>query len=158
MPHVAGHGTQRKKKTKKKATSSGGPSPHGGFSSPPPSSTQVSNTQASLPPSMGFQPQNIDPGFQQALQTYTAPVQPSSGTSYQNLVNQGVTNQNQLAAASMMDAGITNLSGYTGGQFGNQAAAAQQAAGVTPLNILAQTIPPPDDKDDDTKVYDKDDE
>ena len=158
MPHVAGHGTQRKKKTKKKTTSSGGPSPHGGFSSPPPSSTQVSNTQASLPPSMGFQPQNIDPGFQQALKTYTPPKKPSSGTSYQNLVNQGVTNPNQLAAASMMDAGITNLSGYTGGQFGNQAAAAQQAAGVTPLNILAQTIPPPDDKDDEAKVDDKDDE
>ena len=158
MPHVAGHGTQRKNKTKKKATSSGGPSPHGGFSSPPPSSTQVSNTQASLPPSMGFQPQNIDPGFQQALKTYTPPKQPSSGTSYQNLVNQGVTNPNQLAAASMMDAGITNLSGYTGGQFGNQAAAAQQAAGFTPLNIQAQTVLPPDDKDDDTTVDPKDDE
>ena len=57
MPHRPGHGTQRKKiESKKKATSSGSPSPHGGFSSPPPSSTQVSNTQASLPPSQGFNP------------------------------------------------------------------------------------------------------
>ena len=163
MPHGGYHGPKKTKKTKKKATSSGGPSPHGGFSSPPPSNTQVSNTQASLPPSMGFQPQNIDPGLQQALKTYTPPKQPSSGTSYQNLVNQGVTNPNQLAAASMMDAGITNLSGYTGGQFGNQAAAIQEAAGYAPLNLLAQARPRnviTDDEDDgdDTTVDSKDDE
>ena len=140
MPHKPGHGTQRKKierqkKEKKKATNFG--SPHGGgasYSSIPASSpsqgsgtssigqsifnatnqnnnqqntvdpklqafvnAQASNTQATLPPSLGFQQKD--------------PMQ----NTYQDYVNQGITNQNQIAAQSMLDAGVLNLGGSTPG-------------------------------------------
>jgi len=61
---------------------------------------QASNTQATLPPSMGFQPKD-----------------PSQNT-IQDYINQGITNQNQIAAQSMLDAGITNLAGSTPGVQG----------------------------------------
>lgn len=54
---------------------------------------QANNTQATLPPSMGFQPKD--------------PMQ----NTYQDYVNQGITNQNQIAAQSMIDAGIAGVGG-----------------------------------------------
>ena len=101
----------------------------------------------------------VDPGLVKAKDTYTPPKKPTLDTTNRNeqyYKNLGITDPRQLAAQSMMDAGITNLSGYTGGQFGNQAAGIQQAAGLTPLNIQAGNLPPPlktttedDDGDDD---------
>ena len=54
---------------------------------------QASNTQATLPPSLGFQPK--DP-MKKTVQDY---------------LNQGITDPNQLAAQSMLDAGVYNLAG-----------------------------------------------
>jgi hypothetical protein len=54
---------------------------------------QASNTQATLPPSLGFQPK--DP-MKKTVQDY---------------LNQGITNPNQLAAQSMLDANVYNLAG-----------------------------------------------
>ena len=51
---------------------------------------QASNTQATLPPSLGFQPK--DP-MKKTVQDY---------------LNQGITNPNQLAAQSMLDANVYN--------------------------------------------------
>jgi hypothetical protein len=103
----------------------------------------------------GKESPNIDPGFKRALKTHTPPKQPTPDTTNRNeqyYKNLGITDQRQLAAQSMMDAGITNLSGYTGGQFGNQAAGIQQAAGFTPVNIQAGNLPPPDKDDDDKTI------
>jgi len=171
MPHGGYHGPKKTKKTKKKATSSG--SPHGGgasYSSIPSSSpsqgsgtssigqsifnatnqnnnqqntvdpklqaavnAQASNTQATLPPSMGFQPQ------------------PSTNqNTYQDYVNQGLTNQNQIAAQSMMDAGISGLSGLSGVNAPTATTSTGQTlgpAGMPPGEIPPiEDLPPEDDE------------
>jgi hypothetical protein len=148
MPHRPGHGTQRKKiESKKKATSSGSPSPHGGFSSPPPSSTQVSNTQASLPPSQGFNPSSNKPpssglGFNVGFNTgqvdpglASAVVQQQTGVSPQ--VANMVVQQNMGSTGQGF--GITNTGNF----------------GIGNIDIPPGSDTPPED---DTTVDPKDDD
>ena len=77
---------------------------------------QASNTQATLPPSLGFQPKD--------------PMQ----NTYQDYVNQGMTNQNQIAAQSMLDAGVFNLAGSTPGfqGTGSGTLTTTQGSGIIP--------------------------
>jgi hypothetical protein len=81
--------------------------PGGGFGNPGQAGASIAPpTQASLPPSLGLQPGNLNP-YQQAAQT-------------------------------MMQAGITSLSGTTGGQQGSQAAQQQQNQGFQTIQQQAQ--------------------
>ena len=121
------------KKPPKKPPSSG--SPHGGgasYSSIPASSPPQGSGTSSIGQSIfnatnqNNQQNTIDPGFQQALNAQASNTQatlpPSMGfqtkpppqNTYQDYVNQGITNQNQIAAQSMMDAGLSGLSGLSG--------------------------------------------
>jgi hypothetical protein len=155
MPHGGYHGPKKTKKTKKKATSSG--SPHGGgadYSSIPSSSqssnNQSINTQASLPPSMGFNPTSNKP--------------PSSGLGFNVGFNTGQVDPGLASAVVQQQTGVSpqvanmvvqqNM-GSTGQGFGITGTG---NFGIGNIDIPPGSDIPPDDDTDDTTVDPKDDD
>jgi hypothetical protein len=174
MPHVAGHGrSSSNKKTKsKKSSSPTGTNRPGAkdtsksaqtfkkkYSTPTTSSQDNrnrDNLQSQINQSMG-----VDRGLAQAVQNYVPPKQtinPNLGNTYQDYVNQGITDPRQLAAQSMKDAGISNLAGSGSNVYNNALANYYANQGGSTLTGDIGTTDTGTGDTDDTLPEDKKDE